>query len=148
MGLWEQIPLTPSGKLDRKSLPDPEDKDITRNQYEPPRGLVEEKLAGIWQEVLGVDNISIHDNFFDIGGHSLKILSLHSLIEEEFPDRISIAKLFTYSTITSQAEYIGRKHKGGDRNKKITDDELDEIYNDFEKGKLSADKAAEKIMNA
>ncbi|HEV7367751.1 non-ribosomal peptide synthetase [Arenibaculum sp.] len=65
------LPLTRSGKLDRKALPPPDGEAFASRSYEPPVGRVEETLAGIWAEVLGLERVGRHDNFFDLGGHSL-----------------------------------------------------------------------------
>ena len=67
----EALPLTPNGKLDRKALPVPEHDAYAMHGYEPPRGDTEQKLAAIWAEVLKLDRIGRHDNFFSLGGHSL-----------------------------------------------------------------------------
>ncbi|MGH8297377.1 MAG: non-ribosomal peptide synthetase, partial [Steroidobacteraceae bacterium] len=67
----EKLPLTPSGKLDRRSLPAPELSAYVSHGYEPPRGEVEEVLAGIWQELLHLERVGRNDNFFELGGHSL-----------------------------------------------------------------------------
>ncbi|MCH7324065.1 non-ribosomal peptide synthetase, partial [Solibacillus sp. MA9] len=67
----EKMPLTPNGKLNRKVLPEPDLEEIT-NDYEAPRNEMEEVLARIWCEVLKIEKVGINDNFFEIGGHSLK----------------------------------------------------------------------------
>ncbi|XGA11875.1 phosphopantetheine-binding protein [Paenibacillus thiaminolyticus] len=69
----ERLPLTPNGKIDRKALPAPEGEAGSGTEYVAPRNELETKLAAIWQEVLGLaKEIGVHDNFFDIGGHSLR----------------------------------------------------------------------------
>ncbi|XP_055301535.1 uncharacterized protein LOC129568044 [Sitodiplosis mosellana] len=70
------LPLTPNGKLDRRVLPAPNDKAFAHQQFEAPQGEMEEKLADIWRELLGIDRISRHDNFFALGGHSLLVVRL------------------------------------------------------------------------
>jgi hypothetical protein len=72
----EALPLTPNGKLDRKALPVPEGQAYAQSTYEAPQGEVEETLAGIWQELLGVERVGRHDNFFQLGGHSLLAIQL------------------------------------------------------------------------
>ena len=64
----EEMPLTPNGKVDRKALPAPDADALTAHAYEAPQGPVEEVLAGIWQELLGVERVGRHDSFFDLGG--------------------------------------------------------------------------------
>ncbi|HET7463891.1 MAG TPA: phosphopantetheine-binding protein, partial [Longimicrobium sp.] len=67
----EQWPLTPNGKLDRGALPAPEGGAYAARAYEAPEGEVEEALAGIWAELLGVERVGRNDHFFELGGHSL-----------------------------------------------------------------------------
>ncbi len=67
----DALPLTPNGKLDRQALPAPDNEAVARQVYEAPQGEMEMALAAIWREVLGVEQISRHDNFFALGGHSL-----------------------------------------------------------------------------
>ncbi|MCA1460448.1 amino acid adenylation domain-containing protein [Bradyrhizobium sp. NBAIM18] len=67
----DALPLTPNGKVDRKALPAPENDAYARRPFEPPRGEVEQVVADIWAELLGVDRIGRSDHFFELGGHSL-----------------------------------------------------------------------------
>ncbi|MDE3786069.1 amino acid adenylation domain-containing protein, partial [Sinorhizobium meliloti] len=67
----DALPLTVNGKLDRKALPVPDDDAYARRAYEAPQGEIETLLAGIWAELLGVEQVGRHDNFFELGGHSL-----------------------------------------------------------------------------
>ncbi|MEH2503273.1 amino acid adenylation domain-containing protein [Bradyrhizobium sp. AZCC 1578] len=67
----DALPLTPNGKVDRKALPAPEDDAFARRSFEPPQGEIEEVVARIWTELLGVDRIGRNDHFFELGGHSL-----------------------------------------------------------------------------
>src|SRR6185437_12211853 len=78
--LWielESIPLTPNGKTDRKALPDPELTDRT-TEYTAPRNATEQALTDIWGELLGIEKVSIYDNFFDLGGHSILMIQVVS----------------------------------------------------------------------
>ena len=70
----DALPLTANGKVDRKALPEPEM--VSAQQYEAPQGELEETLAQIWAEVLGVERVGRQDGFFDLGGHSLLALGL------------------------------------------------------------------------
>jgi len=72
----EDFPLTVNGKLDRKALPAPEADAYATQAYEPPIGRIEAMIAGIWQDVLGVERVGRHDNFFALGGHSLLAMRL------------------------------------------------------------------------
>ncbi|WP_245320268.1 non-ribosomal peptide synthetase, partial [Bradyrhizobium lablabi] len=67
----DALPLTPNGKVDRKALPAAEDDAFARRSFEPPQGEIEEVVAGIWAELLGVERIGRNDHFFELGGHSL-----------------------------------------------------------------------------
>jgi amino acid adenylation domain-containing protein len=71
-----RLPLTPSGKLDRRALPKPDDSAYVSRAYEAPFGEVEEILAGIWQQILRIERIGRRDNFFELGGHSLLIVQM------------------------------------------------------------------------
>nr|WP_277755354.1 non-ribosomal peptide synthetase [Pseudomonas kitaguniensis] len=70
------LPLTTNGKLDRKALPAPDADALARREYERPQGEVEQTLAALWQELLGVERVGRHDNFFEMGGHSLLAVKL------------------------------------------------------------------------
>jgi aryl carrier-like protein len=72
----DALPLTPNGKVDRQALPAPDDDAYARPTYEAPRDGVEQTLAAIWQELLGVQRVGRDDHFFELGGHSLLALQL------------------------------------------------------------------------
>ena len=78
----EALPLTPNGKLDRNALPDPDGTALATSVYEAPQGEVEETLAGIWSDILDVERVGRHDNFFALGGHSLLVISLINRLRE------------------------------------------------------------------
>ena len=103
------LPLTPNGKVDRKALPAPEGEAGSGTDYVAPRNELETKLASIWQEVLGHSKaIGIHDNFFDIGGHSLRATTLVSKVYKELNVDLPLREVFRYSTIESMATAISR----------------------------------------
>ncbi|MCP5106774.1 MAG: amino acid adenylation domain-containing protein, partial [bacterium] len=107
--MWlDSIPLTPSGKVDRKSLPVPGIRPGEGDTYTAPRNKVEEKLVEIWSVVLGVekDKIGIDDNFFQLGGHSLKGTVVISRIHKAFNVRLSLADIFQAPDIRRLSAYI------------------------------------------
>ncbi|HEU4883296.1 MAG TPA: amino acid adenylation domain-containing protein, partial [Longimicrobium sp.] len=104
----DALPLTPNGKLDRKALPAPEHAGGT-DRYVAPRTPVEEVLAGIWAEVLKLERVGVHDNFFDLGGHSLLIMRLVGDIQATFNQEISIRTVFSMPTLEALAGEIERR---------------------------------------
>jgi amino acid adenylation domain-containing protein len=109
----ERIPLTHSGKVDKKALPGPEIGALGPGSYAAPRNRVEEKLAEIWSEVLGIEKeaIGIDADFFRLGGHSLKATILVSKIHKTLQMKLPLATLFQGPTIRETAAYIGQSVK-------------------------------------
>ncbi|MCX2765061.1 phosphopantetheine-binding protein, partial [Aquimarina muelleri] len=103
------MPLTSNGKLDRKSLPDPDTTELSTKEYVEPRTDTEVQLVKIWQELLGVDRVGIYDNFFELGGHSLLATRLVSMIRKELNIEISIRNIFKFSTVEEISSYIDYK---------------------------------------
>ncbi|HEU4884020.1 MAG TPA: amino acid adenylation domain-containing protein, partial [Longimicrobium sp.] len=103
----DALPLTPNGKLDRKALPAPE-LASAEDLYVAPRTPAEEVLAGIWAEVLGLERVGVHDNFFDLGGHSLLIMRLLARIQATFDLEVSIRTVFSMPALEAMAEEIER----------------------------------------
>ncbi|MCP4259970.1 MAG: non-ribosomal peptide synthetase, partial [Planctomycetes bacterium] len=100
----EELPLTPAGKVDRKNLPAPDSEgSLSATEYVAPCNETEEALANIWQDVIGVSRIGIHDNFFDIGGHSLLALQLISQVNQAFQLQLPLRQLFDTPTIAEFA---------------------------------------------
>jgi len=97
--MLERLPLTPSGKSDRRALPAPELSAFASQQYEPPRGETERVLAAVWLELLSVERIGRQDNFFDLGGHSLLATRVISRIRERLGVELSVRTLFEAPTI-------------------------------------------------
>lgn len=102
----EKMPLTHSGKIDRKALPDPSGEINTGREYIAPTNEIEASLVEIWKELLGIEKIGINDKFFELGGYSILLIKMHARLEELYPNRISIPDLFTYPTIAKLAERI------------------------------------------
>jgi tyrocidine synthetase-3 len=100
----EMMPLSSSGKIDRQALPEPTPIDETAAV--PPQNPLQERMQKIWQELLGFESIGIHDNFFSIGGHSLKATILVSKLHKAFNVKIPLAELFKTPTIKGLSAYI------------------------------------------
>lgn len=111
----DAFPLTPNGKIDRRALPEFDVK--TPEMYEDyaaPRTPIEELLVGIWSEVLDVSLVGIRDNFFDLGGHSLRATQIASRVSDAFQIALPIRVLFESPTIESMAAFIeSQRHSSG-----------------------------------
>jgi acyl carrier protein len=105
--LLEAMPRTPNGKLDRKALPAPGSARVERGAAEaPPRNPVEERIAGIWAEVLGVERVGIHESFFDLGGHSLLATQVVARLRRSFDVELPLRALFERPTVALLAELV------------------------------------------
>nr|WP_066382496.1 MULTISPECIES: amino acid adenylation domain-containing protein [unclassified Anabaena] len=105
--MLEALPLTPSGKVDRKVLPQPNISHfIETNEFVAPRNAVEAELVKIWSDILSIPQIGVKDNFFSLGGNSLKALHLISKIEEHFHKEIPLATLLKNPVIRDLAAAI------------------------------------------
>nr|AGS49935.1 long-chain-fatty-acid--CoA ligase [uncultured bacterium esnapd24] len=104
----DALPLTRSGKVDRRALPAPESAASAGAgaAHAAPQSDVERTIAAAWQEVLGVESVGLDDNFFDLGGHSLLLARLRSRLAGRFPREVSVVVLFRYPTVRSLAEYL------------------------------------------
>ena len=101
----EELPLTSHGKLERKALPEPERKGDQAG-YVAPRTPVEEQLAYLWCEVLGLRRVGVEDNFFHLGGHSLLAVRLRTAIRNRLGRSLSLMDLFRNPTITQMAQAL------------------------------------------
>ncbi|MFC6022919.1 amino acid adenylation domain-containing protein, partial [Plantactinospora solaniradicis] len=107
------LPLNRSGKVDRAALPAPDGvRPTLAGGYVAPSGPTQELLAGIWAELLGVDQIGVHDNFFTLGGHSLLATQVVSRIRAVFAVEVPVAALFDGPTIAGLAEVIDAASPG------------------------------------
>ena len=96
----DRLPLNPNGKVDKKALPEPEGlRPEMDTVYRAPSNDIENVIAGIWQDVLGVDKIGIHDNFFDLGGHSIKATQAVTRMKEALDVNLPIRAIFENPTI-------------------------------------------------
>ncbi|PSL44992.1 amino acid adenylation domain-containing protein [Chitinophaga niastensis] len=102
----DKLPLTANGKINRNILPAPETVVLPANAYVAPRNTTEEILGSLWQQLLGVQRIGIHDNFFRLGGHSLKAIRLMAGIRTTLHKEVSIKSLFQFPTISGLAAQL------------------------------------------
>jgi len=102
----DELPLTPTGKVNPRALPDPDQIElISEKQFAPPRTHIEKQLIKIWKRVLEIDRIGIYNNFFELGGNSLNGAQIIAQIEEYFEKKLSLESFFLVPTI-EQLAYI------------------------------------------
>jgi amino acid adenylation domain-containing protein len=95
----ESLPLTPSGKIDVKNLPAPEAAAARAQKFVEPSTPVEREIAQIWREILGVERVGLHDDFFDLGGHSLLLTQVIARLRDQFGVEITLRALFDAPTL-------------------------------------------------
>jgi acyl carrier protein len=127
--VWlERLPMTPSGKVDRRALPAPAPTRPSLDQtFLPPRTPGEESLANIWREVLGIEQIGVHDDFFALGGHSLLTTRVMSRVRQTFGVNLPLRALFESSTVAELFVAILR-----DLAEEHEAEELDQMLADLE----------------
>ena len=118
------IPLTANGKVDKRSLPEPDG--VSAGQYVAPRNDTEARMAQIWQEVLGVARVGVEDNFFALGGHSLKVTVLIAKIQKAFSVALPYGDIFSKPTVKELSEQVALLTKG--QSKEIQAAEKREYY--------------------
>jgi amino acid adenylation domain-containing protein len=112
----DALPLTPSGKLDRRALPPPTPAPAEdRRNYRAPSETLEEQVARIWEELVEARPMRVEDNFFDVGGHSLLAVRLMHRIEEDFGERIPLSRFLAGPSIRQLAAALLEQRTEGDR---------------------------------
>lgn len=106
--LLKEMPLLPNGKVDRRVLPDQPQLNLEEN-FVAPETELEQTIAIIWQEVLHVEKVGINHNFFDLGGHSLLMVQVHSKLYQTLNKDISIVEMFQYPTISTLAKHLSQQ---------------------------------------
>jgi amino acid adenylation domain-containing protein len=102
--LLSALPLSPNGKIDRRSLPAPDDRfGVVASSSIPPRTESERTIYQVWRELLPNQNVGVNDNFFDVGGHSLLLLRVQGQLRERLGRELSMVELLQYPTIASLA---------------------------------------------
>jgi amino acid adenylation domain-containing protein len=124
----DTLPLLPNGKLDRQGLPGPDNsRPKLDTPYVVPETTVEQTLAKIWAEVLNIDQVGIHDNFFDLGGHSLAATRVVSQVIKHFQVELPLRSLFQSPTVAAMATVIA-EHRG----KNMSNEEVENILTKLE----------------
>ena len=110
------LPLTANGKIDRTALPPPKQRSSHfAAHYTAPRTIVEEMLCDVWSKLLAAERVGVHDNFFDLGGHSLLGIQLLAAVEERTGTSISLKDFLSGPTVAGLAALIGEKDPPKDR---------------------------------
>jgi acyl carrier protein len=120
--------LTSNGKIDKKALPSPEGLGLSTGvEYVAPRNELEEQLVEIWKEVLKVEKVGIDDNFFDLGGNSMKLVTLSKRVNEMMNDKIPLVKLFATPSIKALALFIKDRSYTEQIDEKFREQAVDEF---------------------
>jgi hypothetical protein len=104
----DSLPLTPNGKIDRRALPSPEPpKAVKAAEKEAPATEMERVIAGVWQEVLGLDAVGAEENFFDLGGHSLALVAAYERLRPLVGERLTVMEMFEHPSVRRLARHLG-----------------------------------------
>ena len=106
----EALPLTPNGKLDYQ--PPERLRPALDAAYVAPKSEMEQLIATVWREVLGLETVGVHDNFFDLGGQSVLLAQVHSKLQEIFRKDFPMVDLFKHTTIKALVKYVGQERNG------------------------------------
>ena len=111
----EQLPLTANGKVDRRALPAPEPQaPLSKAAFVPPRNDAEEQVAAVWRTVLQLSEVSVHDDFFDLGGHSLAAMQVVTRLRGTLNPDLRFHHLFEFPTIAGLVETMHANTSGED----------------------------------
>jgi acyl carrier protein len=106
----DALPVTQNGKLDRRALPAPDPGQLSsRPDFTAPRNDAEEKIAAVWRQILKVERIDVHDDFFDLGGHSLAAMQVITRLRAALSATLNVTQIFNHPTIASLADAINRE---------------------------------------
>jgi amino acid adenylation domain-containing protein len=100
------LPLTGNGKIDRKALPPPDRTASPAASYEAPASGLERLVADLWQDLLGLERVGVHDNFFDLGGHSLLMAQVQSRLHERTGREVSMVDLLSHASVGALARFL------------------------------------------
>lgn len=111
--LLDELPLLPSGKVDKAALPPPHEEEVSGVEYQPPQTRLQSLLADTWAEALGLDRVGILDNFFAIGGHSLMVVNIVGKIRT-LGYNLWVGDIFDHQTVESLSAYLESQSAGID----------------------------------
>ena len=118
----DELPRSANGKLDRRALPDPNQVAAGSRDAVAPRTQLEQEIAAIWREVLEVAQVGLHDNFFDLGGHSVLLMLVLGKLQERRDDSLTMLDLFDHPTVSSLAAFLdSRSHAPAPRVPPVTE---------------------------
>lgn len=117
----DALPRTANGKLDRAALPGPAAVVAEGRRYVAPRTPVETAVATVWAEVLGVERVGVHDDFFDLGGHSLLVLRVAARLPRVLPVTLPVRRLFELRTVESLAVAVTQEIAGRSADSELAD---------------------------
>ena len=131
----DSIPLTPNGKVDRKALPKPYGQTIATPVKELPQSEMGQRIAKIWQEILGIDGVGLHDNFIDLGGHSLLSMQVITKVKKEMDVTISHRAMFmdNLAQIAAHCEQILPSASVATSDKDVSSKENDSVFTKIRK---------------
>jgi amino acid adenylation domain-containing protein len=133
--MMDKLPVTANGKLDRQSLPAPDESQLPRaTEFVAPRSPVEESLVQVWKDVLGIERVGVHDNFFELKGNSLLVVRLVSRLRQIFHVDLPLHLLFEAPTVAqlavsiAQAQFGNQEKEGKDVERLL--EELEQLPNE------------------
>jgi amino acid adenylation domain-containing protein len=106
------LPLNANGKVDRRALPRPERDHLDGRRLEQTPGTTENRVAAIWREVLGLAEVGVDENFFDLGGDSLRLIEVHARLQKELRCELRVTELFQYTTIAAITQKLSNQSGG------------------------------------
>lgn len=106
--ILDALPLTPNGKVDRRALPSPNSivRTSSLDSLEMPQTKTEQLIADVWQKNLQIEKVALDDNFFDLGGNSLRLVQVREQLQTIFTKELSIVEMFQYSTVRALGQYL------------------------------------------
>lgn len=120
----------------------------SRKEISLEQKFIEEQIMDIWQEVLSLDKVSPEDDFFRLGGHSLKLIQVYDRLDKIFPGRITIAELFNYYTVSSLAKHLFAQKNPSPKNKKLGSRQaFGDLLEDVKKDRISVDAAVDRLWD-